>query len=375
MMSRTLALEKFYEKDIVEFLDEYATTQKKEDFKSRINKLEDYLKEKKYKKADNILREYVLEYNSISPDNVYKEINFNKIKKAITLFEEFGKEDKDLNKVVEFFKKNTKDEGNIPLKLDFYELKDKEQEALVVEKEEILYQKKQKLDKIINNSTKELYINMRKRELREAMKYYEVIKKCFEEYPSKFDDEKKELYNDMLGYYVELTNLKKELDKQGQNTSDVDLNLEKHIKIEFILQKIEQIKVECRQGNFSEADQIILDIKHINSKIPDEYPHIKNKLTSDIEQIKKIIEIVKRKINHSEDVSEKPRAKLNFKEMLKNTLIEIKHSLEQKDFAHVKELLGQLENLKNKVPPDKDNIREYLNTKINLIHKKIEVEV
>ncbi|MFT4282832.1 MAG: hypothetical protein ACMXX6_00215 [Candidatus Woesearchaeota archaeon] len=292
----SLTLEKFYEKDIVEFL-EHKAKEKNIESDSVAIRVQKLLERKEEERAEEEIRKAVEEYNTLSLDNIYKEINLKKIRVAMKHIDNYLKTQPfagdDIKQLVRSYKELSNEQDIIPPKLEFLEEKDKitdEKERQEAQKD---YQQKAKLDKIIRNINEEMFVSIRKKDFKESLKNYMLLKKSFEEYPERFIEDKKNIYNDLLALYVQIQKLKN-IEKEKKTETKKEEKPQINIDPKEFYQKIEDAKSKTRNKEFEKATQIILDLKHQTNKLTNEQKHLREMLNNKLDVIIQRIELAKK---------------------------------------------------------------------------------
>ena len=298
-------LEKYYEQDMIEFLDKKATGAEKQ---TEITQIEEALKEKNTKKANEILKEIIERYNRTSKNDVYKEIYFNRIigiVKKIKTYLQKNEEPSELRNNIDLIEKSQELKSGIIDNITVFEEQEKEKEK---EKKQRLQEEENlanELSKQMKNINKHIFIAIRKQDLKKAMIYYREFKKRFEQYPTRFIEDKKELYNDLLALFMNIKKLKKQLIKNKEQKNKTKEKSRKKLKIEDVKEQIQQIQTQIQNQEYKKAKMNILDLKHKISLIPNQYKNIKQSLEDITKSLIKKIEFSK-KINQEPKKEEDP---------------------------------------------------------------------
>ncbi len=293
-------LSRFYEKDIIEFLESIRYKNNKNE-KNVFGAMKEFLSEHDIKKADSLFEELINEYNEIPKEDVYKEILYNRISDiidySVKFLDSFGW-DNSYGEIISKLINSKELEGMIPDIITVYESRKAEQAKEMVEKSEKDYKHKNYLDKKIQEINNIMFINIRKKDLKGSIKAYKLLKAYFEEYPSKFKSEKQNVYSDLLAHYVQIQKLKKELSRpnvknHAEDFKRSDVVRKKYLKLEDVNAGINSIKQHVKKKEFKEAKAEIINLKHLVSKMPDDYKHLKQMLNSKINIINQRVEFAK----------------------------------------------------------------------------------
>lgn len=273
-------LERFFERDIIEFLDQ----KKQQNEETPEKKLEKLTLAKSYKEAKKIIEETIKQFNATPQNSPYREIYFNRIIDLVKIAHDQTK-NTDTNELTELINilinsKQLKQDYSQNISI-LEEIKERQ-----IKKQEELLQKDREIAKQIENEmmqiTKQLSVQIRKRDLKNAMKQYQELKKQFEKYPNTLEEEKTEIYNEMIAFYMRITKLKEELIKKQPKKQEQQEQQEKiqthKLKIEQIKEILLEIQQLQKKGNFKEAKNKTIDFKHKISLIPENYINIKSKL-------------------------------------------------------------------------------------------------
>ncbi len=292
-------LELFFEKDIIEFLDQKNTKGAKDITKE----LEDAIISKNFEDASKLIEYAIEKFNKTDTKDVYREINFNKVRELIAKAQELTKNIKHKNRLTENINllKNSSQLTQDPSKnITALEERDRKEEQILEELEQEDVQKAKDIENKLANLNKQLFVSIRKKDLKKAITQYRDIKTLFEEYPSKFQNEKTELYNDIIAFFMRIKKLKDEI-KQTSDTKLKDLTKpqlsEKYIKIEEIKEIVTEIKQDIKQQNFKDAKTKILNFKHKISLIPQSYSNVKIRLENIASSLMQKLEFYKKTNN------------------------------------------------------------------------------
>lgn len=272
-------LERFFERDIIEFLDQ----RKEQNQETPEKKLERLIINKNYEEAIKIIQETIKSFNSTPLNNPYREIYFNKTINLVRLAHN-QTQNSPPNELTELINVLI---NSGQLKQDHSQnitILEEIQERRIKQKEQLLQRDREKAKQIENQMiqiTKELSVQMRKRDVPNAMRKYQELKKQFEQYPNTLEEEKTEIYNEMIAFYMRITKLKEELitqqkqPKTQEPTKKIQTNKLKIQQIKEIILEIQELQ---KQEKFKEAKNKTLEFKHKISLIPENYINIKSKL-------------------------------------------------------------------------------------------------
>ncbi len=280
-------LERFFKKDIIEYLDKQLVLRGAQ---TEIKKLDDLIAKNDFVGASKIIEDAVDDFNSTDNKDVYKEIKYNKIIELVRIAHSYTKELKQKNRLTEdidLLESSGQLEQNFSENITVFD-KRKEKEKQEKEKQEkLLREKAQQIENEMIEINKKLFVSLRKKDVKEAINNYKEYKKKFAEYPSIFSEEKKELYNDLIAFYMRIKKLKEEVYDTNINIQKIKPKRERHkvLKIEEIKKIVEEIKEDTEQKKYKDAKTKIIMLKHKISLIPEKYKNIKNKL----EDIAKIL--------------------------------------------------------------------------------------
>ncbi|MFP4567383.1 MAG: hypothetical protein ACLFN8_00410 [Candidatus Woesearchaeota archaeon] len=302
IVKKEAELERFFEKDIVEFLDKQTKINTSKD---ELKKIEDAILSKNFTLASTIIEDAVKKFNKTNTNDVYREINFTKIRDLVQTAENLTKNITHKNRLSEDIKL-LKESGQLTQdhtqNITVLDERDRN-EALAeseIEREQML--KAKNIENKIAEINKQLFVSIRKKDLKGAIGQYREIKNKFKEYPSMFSDEKKEIYSDLMAFYMRINKLKEEL----KNTKTEGLNLQKpqlterNMTINDVKNIINEIKKDITSENFKEAKTKIINFKHKISLIPETYINIKRHLENTTNILLKKTEFYKKNQNLTE---------------------------------------------------------------------------
>ncbi len=308
MAGTEIDLERFFEQDMIEFLDRKRALQTSGSSDSRqldSSDMIDALSKNNVALASRILESAVEQYNQTSSTDVYKEIYFNRIIELAKLASEFIRINPQPSRLKEditkLYQSKQLDQGPVD-KITVFEDRSKErEEKLKLQREKELKFREQLEDKlkIINQN---LFISIRKKDVPTAVKNYEEMKLCFEQYPPSFEERKREIYNDLLAFFMQLQKLKKDIVEEQKKYQEnrqklietAKDNAQKYLRAGEIEEIVNKIKQDVMNSDFNSARAKIIDLKHIASGIPDEYKHVRSVLNAKIDILNQRVEFVKR---------------------------------------------------------------------------------
>jgi len=298
-------LDKFFERDIIEFLDEMKSKQtgdnsyvSPEQYYELLNKA---LSKANSKRGVEIFEQAINKYNSLPKSDTYKGIIFEQIVEMLEMTKKYVKEmgDKtELSVLLNIFLEGHELQDDAPSKITSFEKLKEYRTKQEIKEEEKYYLIKQKVEDKIHEETKNLFVNIRKKKLKEAIASYKKIKSYFKEYPSIFEVEKQDLYSDILAYYMQIKRLRDELQKKKQRIEEKQREEEaseennQSTTIQKIKEIVDEIKENTKNKDFHLAKGKIIDLRHITSTIPDK--HIRSILDSKINTINQKIDFAQR---------------------------------------------------------------------------------
>ncbi|PIN81410.1 hypothetical protein COV13_01165 [Candidatus Woesearchaeota archaeon CG10_big_fil_rev_8_21_14_0_10_32_9] len=309
MTGTEIDLERFFEQDMVEFLDRKRALQNTgsvdNNSLSDPSEMIDALAKNNVALASKLLENTIDKYNHLSSADVYKEIYFNRILELTRLISEFIRLNPQPSKLKEdlelLHQSRQLDQGPIDKITVFESRHEAREEKLKLQRDRELTFREHLEDKlkIIN---KNLFLSIRKKDVPTSIKYYEEMKICFEQYPPSFAERKKELYNDLLAYFMQLQKLRKDVVEDAKRHEEdtkrllasVKDNAQKYLRANEIEGIINKIKIDVKNSDFNAARAKIIELKHIASSIPDEYKHVRSILNAKIDIINQRVEFVKR---------------------------------------------------------------------------------
>lgn len=299
-----LELEKFFERDIIEFLDEKSReilgNEKGASFDFIYEQIEKSLQKRDVESAINLLEEVANKYNGISLDDAYKPIIYNEFMELIELaksYVEKGLKDVNLDEIIsQVMEMDETKESSLPDKISAFQKIKMERARKKIEEEEKIYKSQEELNKKRKLIEKNLFINIRKKRVKEAMLDYKQLKDLFEEYPSKFEEEKQEFYNDILAFFMQIKKLKQELEEkmkeQQIKTNSMQPPPEPEVDPAQVQEIMNKIKEFVYNHDFNYAKNKLIDLKQMASKIQNR--QIREILESKITSINQNIELAKK---------------------------------------------------------------------------------
>lgn len=296
-MDRTEALSRFIEQDIREFLDKKAGNSIELGFDKKVQKL---LDENNYVAAFNLIAERIKDYNT-SNNNATRAIIFSDIKKILPRISSQHGFNSKLEKLSFILRKELKDVEQLPNTITAVD-KLLQEEAEEDRKKRFQAQKiKDELEPKIDALIKQIFVAIRMKDMKKAIGYYDSLKHEFALYPSIFKDRKTEIYNDIVSLYVQIKKIKRYAEAQDKKmisdkvkTAEERKSAVKKIGAKQIEQIISEIKEDSRKKDFDSAKEKLIYLRHIASRIPKEYKHIRLNLESKINVISQNIELAKR---------------------------------------------------------------------------------
>lgn len=309
MAQTILALDQYFERDIIEFLDKKKELQDAE-AKNTSSEMISALESSNIALAQKILEDAIFDYNKIGLHDVYKEIYFKKIlemtRQAIDFLNIHPQQSK-LRETVELLIKSGELSQGTVEKITALEEKINQEEE---EKINAIAQEKDYanhlLEKIKNVSNK-IVLSIRKKDIRTAVISYKELKLYFEQYPSTDMDKKQDIYNDLLSFFMQINKLKKEVGEEKEKAIEDKKRLEratrantnKYLRLTELNEIISKIKEDVKNSDFTAATQKIIELRQITGRIPDQYKHIRSILNSKIDVIVQRVEFVKRLKTHN----------------------------------------------------------------------------
>lgn len=311
MAGTEIDLERFFEQDMVEFLDRKKTlTTSGTGGSGAVNTTDnsemiDALSKNNVALATKILEETIDKYNQISSADVYKEIYFDKIIDLTRLASEFIRLNPQPSRLKEdialLHQSRQLDQGPVP-KITVFESRHRAREEKLKLQRDKELQFREHLEDKLKTINQNLFLSIRKKDIKSAIKYYEEMKLCFEQYPPSFGERKKELYNDLLAFFMQLQKLRKDIvedakrheEEKKKLVESVKGNAQKYLRANEIEEIVNKIKIDVKNSDFNAARAKIIEMKHIASSIPDDYKHVRAVLNAKIDIINQRVEFVKR---------------------------------------------------------------------------------
>ena len=305
-MNTTEEIEKFLERDIIEYLDKIARSNKVGEYKSEeyIEKVKENLKIKDTVTTIKILQTAIQEFNETTPNDPYKEIRLKQIIEMNQIMKKFCEKNPEatrLKHVKDLLTEELEEKQNETNHINVFEKIEKEKKEIEKQKEEKYYLIKKKLSSHLTQIKKSISIAILKKDINTAIKRYKQLKQIFTRYPSIYIEEKKEIYNDMISYYMQIkktmNQIKQRQTEKQQETQIKDIETKENyqqLHLENIQKIINSIKTDTKNKEFEKAKNKIIELKHIASQIPDKHKIIRQRLQSKIDLINQRIEFIKR---------------------------------------------------------------------------------
>lgn len=274
-------LTRFFEKDIIEFLDEKLA---QKGAQTMINEIYELVKKQDFDGAAKLLEKAVEEFNKTDSQSAYREIYFNKILDILRAAKKVTKEIKRKNKLTDnitLLENSGQLKQEHTQKITVFMERDKQLEQEEREKLDKELEKAQKIQDKMAKINKELFVSIRKKDLKTAILQYKELKKNFQEYPNIFKEQKKELYNDLIAFFMRIQKLKESIitqNEKGSNDEKFDLPKEQYLTLEQVKIPINEIKNHINQKEYKQAKNKTIQLKHKISLIPNEYSNVKTKL-------------------------------------------------------------------------------------------------
>jgi hypothetical protein len=299
-------MENFLKRDMIEFLDSRRTdlaTQEQE--KDYYEKIKQALLKRDNETACNFLEEAVEEYNDLSETNVYKQIKFNKITDVVQLIKKYLETTKETGRIAEeiaAIDKSKELETPKIARITALDYRKKEKQQKEFEAQTREYEEKEQTKTKIKKLSEEIFVTIRKKDFQASIIKYKQLRVLFEEFPGKYAEEKKQIYNDLIAIYLQIQMMKKDLKENQEKiviaAKKVEVTQQKeegqYLDIAKIKELVQQIKSDVQKTKFDDAKQNILEIKHGISKIPDKYKNIRANLNSKIDILNQRVDFAKR---------------------------------------------------------------------------------
>lgn len=299
-------LDNFFEVDIIRFLDEKAAKKQGRLKQSILQQAEMALKRKDIETVLNIFEDLTNKYNSVSKSSAYKSLIYGDILELLDVAKKnTEKLDKnsELARIIKNISENEEiKQGELPDVITAFQKIKIERAKIKLEQEEVLYKIQAESEKRRRKVSQNLFVNIRKKQLKESVENYQALKKIFLEYPYKFKEEKEEFYNDILSFYMQIRRLKEDI--QEKYRQDINAKAKKNMEIKekksdtnaISALKIKEIMFEIKKDvgekDFEAARSKLIDLKHITLKISDK--QVRNILESKINTINQNIDFVRR---------------------------------------------------------------------------------
>lgn len=301
-MSQKLILDSYIEKDIIQFLDEYLK-KTKTNSTDILSKYKYALKTNNISEANDILKKLSSEYNQLTNSDIYKEITLTKIQQLVKLsfnyLEQIGWNNS-LGKIIKELIE--KDQLSGKSKITLFDEKDREKEEKEKARMVKDYKLKSELDQKFQELNQKMFICIKKQDLKEAFKTYRQLKIYFDQYPGRFESEKKEYYDDIIGHFIQLKKIKADLEIKSQpQKEEVELKEKtNYLKVNYINEVIDNIKKDVKRGDFDSAKAKVIELKEKISKIPSNYKRLRSILESKVNIINQRIDMSKKMLQIKE---------------------------------------------------------------------------
>jgi hypothetical protein len=308
MAQTVVDLEQYFQRDIIEFLDKKKELQSKE--KKSSSEMLSALEANNVSLAAKILEETITAYNKMTLSNLYKEQSFKKLLDMYRQASEFVRLNPQqcrLKDDVDLLANSKELEQGVIEKITAFENKMNEIEEMKINALEQRKQYASKLEQEIKLKNEAIALNIRKRDIVNAIKSYKELKSLFEQYPSVDIEKKQGIYTDLISFFMQINKLRKELEEDKIKILDDNRrienasrnNINNYLRLADLKQLIGEIKEDVKISNFSAATQKTIEIREIINKIPEQYKHIRGILNSKVDIIVQRIEFVKRLKNHN----------------------------------------------------------------------------
>lgn len=382
IFKRAAELERFFEKDVIDFLDKKLALRGAQ---SEINDLETAIKKKDYEEASRIIQEAIEKFNRTDVKDVYREVNFNKVLELIRIAHAYTDTLTERNKLIidlELLEKsgelNKDSSKNINV---FEERKIKE----LRKKEERLREDRDKARRIENESieiNKKLFESIRTKDVNAAILNYKKLKNKFSQYPNSLKQEKTEFFNDLIAYYMRIKKIKSELLEQQDknNYGAANINKEDRDKARDINDQIAQINreifVSLRKEDLKNAILNYKKLKDFFENYPDSFLLEKKDLHNDVLSFYNKIDKLKKKILKQKNksiLSQKAQEKGIKLGEIKEHVEEIKKYIEENKLTEARLRTLEFKNRINNIPENYINIKNILNNVADHLIQKMEL--
>jgi hypothetical protein len=295
-LTQKVILDNYIEKDIIEFLDEQVK-QTKNNYSDVTSKYKAALKNNNLGEANELLKNLSTEYNQLTSSDIYKEITLSKIqnlvKLSFTYLEQIGWNNS-LGKIIKELIENDQLSGKG--KITIFDKKEKEKEEKEKARMVKDYKLKSEIDKKFQELNKQMFVSIKKQDLKEAIQTYRQLKVYFDQYPGRFETEKKEYYDDILGHFIQIKKMKSNFEqKEPQKKESLEIKPEtNYLKVNYINGVIDSIKKDVKKGDFDSAKAKVIELKEKINKIPSDYKRLRSILESKVNIINQRIEMSRR---------------------------------------------------------------------------------
>lgn len=303
-MNSSRNIHQFFERDIIEFLDEKARKSGKL-AKTTEDKYYVDLRDQKFDDACAKLEILVKDFNKLLKGDVHKDIIYDQINRCV----EQGKKylnyyswDNELGIIISKLEDNQELTDKQPEKILSFDYRRQELNEKAAELSSIKETKRQELESSIQKKESEISAFVNKKDLKSAIVNYKELKLLYKKYPENYEREKKQIYNNILAYYFQIKklqeNLRKEAYLKNNNKNKMtDKQGNETLSVQDILAKINTIKKNSREARFTLARNELVSLKYIVDNISNDYSHARDILSSKIEIIQKNLDYAKKVYN------------------------------------------------------------------------------
>ena len=359
MISETL--QQFIEEDIIKFLDKKAEEQKIYQLtnKQKIDFYQNIYQALKYGNiatASKNLIEQIYDYNQEIPTSIYKKIKYNKVLESVSLIKKYldstgyaGEINQTIKRIDEIINLSE----NIPAKIILQGVEKQAKGELKKARAE--FEEKENLLKKREQLTKEIFLALRKKDIKNAVLKYRELKQVFNQIPSVYLNDKKDLYNDLIGFYLQIKKLYEELKKSGKLDEQVKKSKTTPTKkepkqlnnqnLETPRNPKEDLGLNPNNGQQSESDNPLLQQLNGQQTSKNDFKNTDPKITAQIQQT--IMQI-------------------------KEHIEEVKTKTQQKQYGDVKNTILEMRHKVDMIPNNYTHLKQTLNGKINLLIQRVE---
>jgi len=296
----------FIRADMIEFLDEKMISMKGgQGVKDFYDLMHDALVKHESDKARVILEQAIDDYNETPDSSVYKDIKIKRIHEIVQMGKRYliASGDKDgLADDLKSIEESPEFEMSKPPRITALDDNKKQRQQKEFDERAKEYEQKEKLTEQIKDVTKDLFINIRKKDLTASVEKYKQLRSLFDKFPNQFLEDKKSIYNDILSFYLQIQMMKKNMQEDQKDhakefTKEVKESMDdekKYLKIDEIKAIIGEITQDTKNSQFDSARQKVIELKHMTSLIPDKYKVIRDNLEQKIDAINQRVEFAKR---------------------------------------------------------------------------------